>query len=300
MKKVFAVSLNFKTYEDLNRCITCLEKSLLKNYSLRIIVVDTVYDKLKQKKLQKKHPNIILLKNKNNLGVGKGFNLGFKLALQKGADYIFMITPDIFVKKDSLLKLIQKAETNPHIGMVTPKILLDTIPPQIYFVVGKLDSRVKTSDHVGYGDKNINAYDLVEDTDFVNCAAVLVKAELFKKIGFLDPKYFLYYEDIDWSLRAKRGGFGLYVVKNAIVLHRESSTIGKGSNMQEYYITRNHLLFVWKNFNFFEFLIAFSYVTKESVVLLIQLIHHPGRQREFYKLLGLVDFLKGRFGYREI
>src|SRR5205807_1490800 len=136
-------------------------------------------------------------------------------------------SPDIFVEKNSLRKLIEKAESNPHIGMLTPKILLDTTPPRIFFVVGKLDPRVKTSDHIGYGDKNINAYDKIEETDFVNCAAVLVRAEVFKKVGFLDSEYFLYYEDIDWAIRTKRNGYGLYVVKNAIVIHKESSTIGK-------------------------------------------------------------------------
>jgi GT2 family glycosyltransferase len=300
-KVICAVSLNYKTYDKLEECIACLTKSLLPDgYILKIFIVDSEFDEQKLDSIAKKYPQVIFIKEKKNLGVGGGFNNGFRQALLFHPTYILMLTPDIFVEKDTIKKLVNKALQDQNIGMITPKMLLPTKPPKIYFVHGELDKKVKTSNHIGYGDSKINAYDSYENTDFVNCAIVLIKSEIFQKVGFMDPSYFLYYEDIDWSLRVKRAGYTITVLKDAVAWHDESSSVGKGSLKQEYYITRNHLKFVYKNFSFPEAFLASLYIGKECIGFCIDLIKNPHKGRSYFKLLGIKDFFFRNFGYKNL
>jgi len=83
--------------------------------------------------------------------------------------------------------------------------------------------------------------------DFVSGCAMMVKKEVFKKIGLLDERYFLYLEDLDFCHRVAKSGFKILFDPKAIVWHKNAGSSASGSKLQEYYITRNRLLFGQKH-----------------------------------------------------
>lgn len=297
--KIIAVVVNYKTYEDLTKCLAAIEKQGgREKYTLQTIVVDSEYQVDKLVKIQKKYAKHQYILQDQSYGVSANFNKGFKKAIEQGADYILMVTPDVYLQKNVLSTLLSKMKANSKIGAITAKTLLPTTPRKIYFVGGKIDPVAYTTEHIGYGEVDKGQYDDLESTQFLNCAFVLIRANVFKKVGFWEPSYFLTYEDADWTIRVKNAGYQILVDKSVYAIHDESSTVGKKSMQQEYYMARNHLLFTQRNAPLKNKILTYAFVIKKSIELLPKLFR--GNKQAYYILLGRKDFLLRRFGYKKI
>ena len=303
MKKklnVFIVIVNYKTYPDLNKCLYAIKKQeRAEKYTINIVIVDSEYKNAEVKKIKREYPQVHFILQNESYGVATNYNNGFKKALSFGADFIFMITPDVFLEKDVLRTLMKHMEVNENLGAVTCKTLLPSKPPTLYFVGGKLDPVAFTAGHIGALEKDIGQFDDIQSTDFLNCALVLIRAEVFNKVGFFESLYFWGYEDIDFTVRIKKAGFDIEVVTKVYAVHAESGTVEKKSMQRHYYFARNHLLFIKRNANLRQKMIAYLFVIKKSVELIPQLIHGD-RNVAYYTLLGRKDFLFGKLGYRKI
>lgn len=296
---VFAVVVNYKTYEDLAECLAALENQDGRElYTLQTIVIDSEYNLGKLAKLQKKFPKHTFILQEQSYGVSANFNKGFKKAIQEGADYILMVTPDVYLEGNVLSTLLSRMEVNKKLGAITAKTLLPTSPRRIYFVGGIIDPVAYTTEHIGYGEVDKGQYDNLEFTQFLNCAFVLIRATVFKKVGFWEPAYFLTYEDADWTVRVKNAGYLIFVDKSVYAIHDESSTVGRKSMQQEYYMARNHLLFTQRNASLKNKILAYAFVIKKSIGLLPKLFRKD--KKVYYTLLGRKDFLFRKFGYKKI
>ena len=116
----------------------------------------------------------------------------------------------------------------------------------IWYAGGIFDMANIIGSHKGVDQPDSAKFNQDEETDFVTGGAMMVKSEVFKQIGLLDERYFLYYEDSDFSFRAKKAGFKLMYLPEAVVYHANGSATGVGSPLQDYFITRNRLLFGFK------------------------------------------------------
>lgn len=249
------IVLNFNGINDTLACLDSLKKinSKMSNY---IIVVDNASQDDSLAKLSK-IKNIELLKNHKNLGFSAGMNVGIKYALKKGFDAVIILNNDTIVDENFLKDIEGVAKK------------ADIISPMIYFYPGYEfhKDKYKKSDLgkvIWYGGgvidwnniigQHVNVDKVAKEefkkdtpTDFATGACMFIKREVFEKIGFFDESYFLYLEDMDFCVRAKKAGYKIMVAASARVWHKNAqSTGGSGSNYQDFYISRNRIYFASK------------------------------------------------------
>lgn len=240
MKKVGVIVLNFKLKDLTLKCLKSVQKSSFKN--LKIIVVDNnsndgIADKLPAE--------IHFIQNKENLGYSGGNNVGIKKALEVGCDYIFILNPDTEIEEKTIEILVEKMEEY-QAAIAGPKIYFSDTK-KIWYGGGIFDQANVIGKHRGVDEKDTGQYNNVGETDFVSGAAMMVKKEVFERVGLFDEDYFLYYEDSDFCLRAKKEGFKVVFIPEAVVYHANAKSTTLGSPLQDYYITRNRMLYAKKH-----------------------------------------------------
>lgn len=241
MKKVSVIILNFKVCEQAIKCAESVRASDYEN--LEVIIVDNnSQDGIDE--AAKKLPWVVFIQSGDNLGYTGGNNLGIKQALKDGADYVFILNPDMVIDKKAISFLVKAVERD-ELGIVGPKVLFAD-KKTIWFAGGTFDKANVLGSHRGVDEEDQGQYNQEEETDYVTGGAIFVQSQVFEKIGFFDDEYFLYYEDSDFCFRAKKAGFKVVYVPSAVVYHANAQSSGLGSLLQDYYITRNRMLFASK------------------------------------------------------
>lgn len=199
-----------------------------------------------------------------NLGFAGGNNVGIKDALDRGFDYIILMNNDLILPKDIVTKLVDFMDKNPGVGVASPKMYFakgyefhkdgykDSEKGKvIWYAGGVIDKNNVYSVHRGVDEVDRGQYDETADTDFANGATVIIRRDVFKKIGLLDSSYFLYWEDADFSIRAKKAGFRVVYYPETSMWHKVSaSTGGSGSPTNDYFLIRNRYFFTMKYLKF--------------------------------------------------
>ena len=265
---VAVILVNWKKYTLTSKCIDSINKSIYKNF--KIILIDNQYTEKYLIELKNKHKDIIVFKDKSNLGFTGANNIGISYALENDFDYIMLLNNDTEVEANFILPLIERLEENFFLAAVQPLILNYYIKNTIWNAGGKLNKFFGTT-QTRLNNKELNPKLVFNDfTDWISGCCILIKSEIVKKTGLLDEKFFAYYEDVDWSLRVKGLGYELGFVKESIVYHHGSSS-SKDNNKKEgnlsakvhYFNIRNHILFLKKHKNLFNlFGIVFFQVLK--------------------------------------
>ena len=239
------ITINYNGLED-----TCaLIESIPFNDKMEVIVVDNASKNDEATKIQNKYPFIRVIRSEKNLGFAGGNNLGIKAAKGK---YLFFLNNDTILRPQTsdFRHLIDRLESSPKIGIVCPKIRFAWGENPIQFTgytpLSKITVRNKA---IGFGEKDQGQYDSPHPTPFAHGAAMLIKREVIDKVGFMPECYFLYYEELDWSMMITRAGYEIWYEPACTIYHKESQATGQNSPLRTYYITRNRLLLVKRNWN---------------------------------------------------
>ena len=132
--------------------------------------------------------------------------------------------------------------------MVSPKIKFSWGNNPIQFAGYTPLSKITLRNHsIGYGESDNGQYNTAHPTPYAHGAAMMVKREVIEKAGLMPECYFLYYEELDWSMMIRRAGYDIWYEPACTIYHKESQTTGQNSPLRTYYITRNRLLFVKRN-----------------------------------------------------
>lgn len=195
--------------------------------------------------------SVWLIQAGENGGFAKGNNIGLRLALRHGVQFVWILNNDTVVRPDSLRELVARAEQDSRLGMVGSVLLYAAQPSTIQafggatFFYGKARGA-----QIGSG-LDISQADvrqlLKARLDYVAGASMLVRADLLRSAGLFTEHYFLYFEEIDWARRARRD-WRLGTAEKSIVWHKEggsigTSTLARRSLLSEYYLARNLVLF---------------------------------------------------------
>ncbi|MBI2594623.1 glycosyltransferase family 2 protein [Candidatus Curtissbacteria bacterium] len=290
--KIAIVVLNYNGLADTLECLESLKKLKKDGFEIITIVVDNnsqdgspgTFSKLRR---------IVFIKNNQNLGYSGGNNVGIKLALRRGADYILILNNDTLVDQDLLVNLTRATK---YADIICPKIYFapgfefhkDRYPKSdqgrvIWYAGGRIDWQNILGIHFGVDKVDHRQFSKRKEIDLATGACFLAKRKVFEKIGFFDEKYFLYLEDMDFCVRAKKAGFKILFEPKAVLWHKNASSAGgSGSPLQDYYITRNRLLF------------AFKYASiRTKLAVFRQTLSQIGNST---KRQAFLDFLKGKFG----
>lgn len=218
-------------------CVNALYK--YDNVFDRILIANNNKEELKAKDIgiQK---NIEIVNNRKNLGYGGGINSLIQHSLLDDYSYLFFINNDCLITEKFLKKLVVFADQHKNVGIVAPS-LRHTKNGSIQYDIGGKLNRIGIPFH----EERENIKKLrPRKVDFAGC--ILVKKEVIKKIGGFDENFFLYYEDIDFSLRAKRNGYDTFVVPQVSIFHGGSKTVGVESDHAIYHQTRSAIIFLRK------------------------------------------------------
>ena len=254
--KIAIVVLNYNGKENTLVCINSIKKLNKSNYKVELIVVDNASNDGSREALSK-IKDITLVKNDKNLGYSGGNNIGIKHALSLGSEYILILNNDTIVEKSLIINLINSAKKG---DIVSPKIYFakgfefhknrykkEDLGKVIWYAGGKIDWQNVIGIHIGVDEVDHGQFSKRLEINLATGACILIRRQVFKKIGFFDEKYFLYLEDMDFCVRAKRAGFKIIFEPKAILWHKNASSGGgSGSGLQDYYISRNRLLFATK------------------------------------------------------
>lgn len=185
-------------------------------------------------------PENLILNNKN-LGYGEGNNIGIEIALQNGADYIWVLNPDIRPTNDALIKLIETINKDPKLAAVGPRILRREDPEVIFTDGEKLyfDERCLT-EHKNSGLNDADTLMQTDyDIDYIDGSCILIRADAIKQLGPFPKEYFLYFEETHWCFSAKIRGWSLAVNSEAKVFNLTSLK----KETFHFYFMRNKLIF---------------------------------------------------------
>ncbi len=241
MEKIAVVILNYKVKDLTLKCVRSVLNSSYKD--LQIIVLDNNSGDGLEEGLPKKN-NLTFMQTGENLGYSGGNNVGIKKALEEKNEYVFILNPDTYIEKNTIRVLLEKSKEHSS-DISSPKIYFAN-SKIIWYAGGEFDSENVLGSHIGVDQKDEGQFDKDLEVDFATGAAIFVRAKVFEKIGIFDVRYFLYYEDTDFCLRAKKAGFKIMYVPQALIFHDNAKSTGLGSSLQDYYITRNRLLLASK------------------------------------------------------
>jgi GT2 family glycosyltransferase len=219
------------------------------------------------------YPHTRLLYSTKNLGFAGGNNWGMR---QTNGEYIFIVNNDTELTPDILQQLLLPFYKNHSIGIVCPKIKYFADRQTIQYAgFRKMNSFTGRTSTVGEGEKDFGQYDHSGITYGAHGCAMMVKREVIDKTGMFPEKFFLYYEEWDWSARIQKAGYLISYQSEATIYHKDSMTVGKENPIKAYYHTRNRILFMRRNSNavqlltftlFFTFLAlpksVFTYIKK--------------------------------------
>lgn len=276
-KKVAVVILNYKVKEDILECVASVKKSNYKNSEI-IVVDNNSRDGLKVELT--KLDDVTFIQTGDNLGYCGGNNIGIRKALESKADFLFILNPDTKIKIDTISNLVKLANETGH-GIYGPKILFGD-RKTIWYGGGIIDTDNVLGVHIGMDEVDKGQYDKVTETGFVSGAAIFIRRDVFGSIGLFNEKYFLYLEDMEFCWRAKTKGIKSAYNPKAVVYHKNAKSTGLGSSLQDYFITRNRLLFAFKYLSWGKRLVLLKHV-------FLTMNFSTRRQAMF-------DFLTGKFG----
>jgi len=292
--RVSIILLNLNGYADTRECLESLERVQYPNFD--VIVVDNGSSDGSGARLETEFPAIHLLRSKENIGFTGGNNLGIERALQQGAAYVLLLNNDTLVDPDFLRELVRAGETNPGIGILGPKIFYASDPQRIWYAGGDVKYGRGSCDHVGKDELDGDGkFSSTEDTDFITGCAMMIKSSVLREIGLLDDRLFIYWEDNDFCMRARRAGHRCVFVPTALVWHKISQTCGLQSAFTLYLSTRNQLAWIAKHVPYPYKPVTLTYTLGRKLVRALLLAFNR-RDLAAAVCAGIWDFFFCRYG----
>jgi GT2 family glycosyltransferase len=233
------------------------------------------------------YPNTRVLRSEKNLGFTGGNNWGMQ---QAAGEFIFIVNNDTEVPPDLLDKLMEPFRKDPAIGVTCPKIRFYNKKEIIQYAgFNPINVFTGRTTAVGNLEEDKGQHDASGITYGAHGCAMLVSREVIDKVGMFPEKFFIYYEEWDWSARILKAGYKIWYAGDALIYHKESVTMGKKSAIKVYYHTRNRILYMRRNTNFLQlsvFILFFVFVAAPKSV--VYFTYH----RQFQHLKS---FLRGTF-----
>jgi len=254
MEKIGVVTVLYKSETVLNDFFRTLNEQSYKNINLYVIDNKSPDDSLKKCRDLAKNVwfETKIIENDDNYGVAKGNNQGIEAALKDNCDFVLLSNNDIVLRSDTIERLYIGLKNN-NADMTVPKIYFWKTN-LIWAAGGKFVWYTGINRHFGYKRIDNGQFDYDKKIDYAPTCLMLLKKEVFATVGMMDEKYFVYYDDADFSYRAKVNEQKLFFIYDSIVEHKEgTSTGGVKSDFTIYYMNRNRIYFAKKNQRFYYF-----------------------------------------------
>ena len=273
--KIAIVFVVYQNRDNLQEASASLRQSKIGGVELKEIVIDN---------------------SRINLGFTGGNNQGIRQALKWGADAVWLLNDDVKVDENALSELV-KAIGDDKVGVSVPKIYFypgfefhkeryskKELGKVIWYAGGEIDWENCIGKHRGVDEVDAGQFDKQMETEFATGCSMLITREAIEKTGLLNEKYFMYLEDLDYSMRLKQYGFKIVYQPKAVVWHKNAQSSEVGDDLHDYFFTRNRLLF------------GFSYAPVRTRIALLRESVRLMTTGSKWQKRGVVDFYLHRFG----
>lgn len=254
---IYAIILNYNNAIDTIECIKSAKN--IRSLNIKIILVDNGSDKKCIDILETNIDNdVVFIKNNKNIGYAAGNNVGISYAIANGAQYIAIVNNDVILNENTFQGCIERLHDS-RVGIVGPAIL-EFGSNYIQSCGAMVNKYTVQSTLINRG----NVYKKSDSTiscDYIGGACLVFKPSLVTIIGYLPEIYFLFWEETEWCLKAKKAGLSVECVLSGNVEHKGSATIKQVSGISNYYMERNRIIFMKRNYkNIFVLLSSFMYL----------------------------------------
>lgn len=298
---VAIVILNWNNPDDTLACLRSVEALAYPAEQLAVIVVDNGSTDDSVARIGAACPGVFLLQTGANLGYAGGNNVGIRYALAAGADTVCILNNDIIVEPDFLPPLLAALASAPDVGVATPLVAAQPAQNRVWALGARVEWRTGDIRRQYAGEPvAIWRQQMPFAVEIASGAALLIRREVFERVGLMDEAFFLYYEEVDWSLMVSKAGFRIVAVPASLVGHKVSATLGAASPAIDYYMARNHLRLLSRRCSG----LRFAYLWSRVVLLNLLTIavytaksHNGQRTRHRNaRMFGLRDACLGRWG----
>jgi hypothetical protein len=282
------VILNWNAAVDTVRCVRRVAS--WDTLRARVIVVDNASTDGSPESIARECPHIQLLRNSANLGFAGGNNRGIREALRHGDAPILLLNNDARIEQQDVIRLLESLLANEQIGLIGP-LLFDAQRKKKLLAAGSKDPTRHHHSHI----RTLPSDEPIQIVECVPGTVIMVRAEVFRRVGLLDEDYFFASEIVDLCLRARQQGYLTAVDARAEAYHDLERSSHLRETLHSYYIIRNRFLLIRK-FHRESRLLFRTFWTLYSLGLSLKAQLKGQRAAARAIRLGLSDGLQGRFG----
>ena len=237
------VGIVIPVWNAIDYTLACLDSLADLSYPrFEVVVVDNGSTDGTADAVRNGHPEVTLVRNERNMGFAHACNQGLAEVFGRGAAFALLLNNDTLVATDMLLRLLEAALVQPDVGILGPKICYADLPDTPWFTGIRFRGQiyiVRTAS-LKYQVQS----DVPAAVDFISGCGMMIRRSVYDTIGGLSEEYFMYYEDLDFCLRAKHAGFGVIYVPGALMWHALSvSSGGKDSPLKQYFQIKSSMIF---------------------------------------------------------
>lgn len=274
-EKTAIVLVNWNSYEFTHQCLISLKECKPANFD--IIVVDNGSADSSGEQIKKEHTEIILIKSDTNLGFAGGNNLGIKYVLERPYKYVMLLNNDTFVEPDFMDVLINYMDENPDVGLIQPKIFFHNNRNMLWNGGSYFNKLITLPYTRGYFRNDKPKYNYIEEVNWVTGCAFLTRTDILKKTGLLEEKFFIYFEDVDLSLRIKNAGHRLIYHPKSVIYHIAGMSNKTKTKQKEGYVNpvvhymaqRNRIWFIKRYFKWYYLVPTVIYHASYSLAVMV-------------------------------
>ena len=242
--RVCVLILNRDRRED---TLACLSSLLARPYAnLDVVVLDNASSDGTPAAVRAAYPQIQVIETGGNLGYAAGNNVGLEWARRHEAEYALLLNEDTIVDPDFISHLVDAAQARPELAFLGPIVYHYSEPEVIQSAGGMIAPDWRTF-HRGQNEPDRGQYARPSEADWVSGCAIFLRMSVVERIGMLDPAFFIYSEEVDWCVRARRAGFLGLVVPAARIWHKGVRRDYAPSPRVTYLSARNHLRLLHKH-----------------------------------------------------
>lgn len=291
---VTCVVLNSNRREDTLQCLASVEASTYSNVAS--IVLDCHSTDGSVEAVRARFPRVLVLELAENRGYAGNNNVGIRAALDMGAAWVFVLNEDTTLAPDCIEQLVEVGESRSNVGIVGPMVYHADEPTVIQTAGGRLNARWEGW-HLGANEPDHGQFAHVRPVEWISGCGILVRRGAIEAVGALDDRFFIYWEETEWCIRTRRGGWDILHVPAAKLWHKGVQRDYRPKPAVTYYLTRNRLLMLsthhapWS-----AWVTAWTQLLRTLVSWSVRPKWRAQHEHRDAMARGIADFIRGRLG----
>lgn len=285
---LWVVLISWNNRSDVLRCLGALQQQTHPHVHVRLALVDNGSTDGTPQAVRQHFPQVRLFRLAHNYGFARAANVVLRYALNQQADYVLLLNSDTWFEPDFLERLVSVAQHHRQCGIISPKVCLHNAPETLWGVGGLITRGgvrfvgLHEPDTGQYDDSRSGSTDdvdkaLYDSLDFVFGCAMLIRTDVLRDTGLMDGRFFVFYEEMDLCVRARRAGWRVGLASGVRLLHEGSGTTRHQSALRHFYLARSRLAFLRKHCQFFNLVVLSPY----ELALTAKVVGTLWRQRDY-------------------